>query len=266
MLAPIRGGRHTCLVRTDGGTAPRSSESIPSRMGGCLRVKGFERPKDRLFSSLPGGRSPLYLCLSSWLSSTSPITYFPSPHLATSPSNSHIATSPTIREEPSTLPSSLHDRAIASHRRFNMSNTSSPLLDAGTLPPVTGMSEHRKGTVPRQLSTPVGTSRLLDLGGLGLGDLPERRVHRDDALASPRRISTSRPMASSAYPSRSVTASPAGAPTLQIPTTNEPYYSQPPSASTPRFRPTPMAPPPASYGSLGVNLRPTRCDIGEKGR
>lgn len=54
-----------------------------------------------------------------------------------------------------------------------------------------------------------------------------------------------------------MTASPAGAPTLQIPTVNESYYSQPPSASTPRFRSTPLAPPPpVNYGSLGVNFTP----------
>jgi hypothetical protein len=57
-----------------------------------------------------------------------------------------------------------------------------------------GLAEHRKGTVPRTLSD-MTNSNGLGLGGLGLG-MPEARKafqhHKDDALASPRRISTSR--------------------------------------------------------------------------
>lgn len=113
---------------------------------------------------------------------------------------------------------------------------------------VSGLGEHRKGSVPRTLSTHDTLS-----GGLGLGlGIPDARkaFHRqDDALASPRRISTSRALGgggngnAGSYPS---------APGSFLSPTNETYYSQPPSASTPRFRQASLAPGPSGYGSTNL--------------
>ncbi|GFZ49454.1 Probable chloride channel protein UM03490-D [Saitozyma sp. JCM 24511] len=112
------------------------------------------------------------------------------------------------------------------------------------------------GGVGRTMSTPVES-----LNGLGLGN----PVRRDDALSSPRRISTSHPIIpSTSHPhvssssshqhqlqhphaaslSHTAHAHAHGRPRAQSPAalllpsipTNEAYYSQPPSATTPRFR------------------------------
>lgn len=114
-----------------------------------------------------------------------------------------------------------------------------------------GMADHRKGSVPRILSDVPSSSNGLGLGGLGLGQPEARKAfqhHKDDALASPRRISTSRGIGQ--QPSSSSPYLGASSSSLMLPSTltNEAYYSQPPSASTPRFR-QPSAPLGQGYGS-----------------
>lgn len=126
------------------------------------------------------------------------------------------------------------------------------------------MGERRRGSVPRTLSTPAHA----DLSSLGLGPSiitttsDSRRAFKDDALASPRRISTSKAFStgsargpsgstSSHYPNPSISSTAtASASSILAPSipTNEAYYSQPPSASasTPRFRQPSLRP----YGSL----------------
>lgn len=196
--------------------------------------------------------------------SSAPITYFPSPEPSSSSNGAaailaHLSISPSLRAEAlSHAPSlpSMSERPPPG-KRNTLSAASSPRRDGMQ------MGDNRKGSVPRALSTPVD--------GLGLG-LPDRRVHKDDALASPRRISTSRP-APSAYPRTALglalgqntvppspTATPAATPlpgpSLTIPT-NEAYYSQPPSATTPRFRSSSTHYTQQGYGSLGGGLFPT---------
>lgn len=119
-----------------------------------------------------------------------------------------------------------------------------------------GLAEHRKGSVPRTMSDMTGPSNS---GGLGLGGLllglgqPEARKafqhHMDDALASPRRISTSRGMGGPSSTTQQSSSPYLGASSSSsfIPPTHESYYSQPPSASTPRFRQSSVQP--QGYGS-----------------
>ena len=84
----------------------------------------------------------------------------------------------------------------------------------------------------RTMSTPItgyGATHHTALDGLGLGNAELRRT-TDEALASPRRISTSH-----SHPSSRASHSPGGS--THHPT-HEAYYShsQPPTASAPRFR------------------------------
>ena len=196
---------------------------------------------------------------------TSPITYFPNPSSFThSNPNSLPTRSPSISNiplatsrPPSILASSTEDEdEFASGERTPRNHTALRPLESGEDSPKTRRSStmgstsdvrrvstavpvsKSSGAVSRTLPTPIqgygATHTSPALSGIGLGhpDGPPRQVTgpSDNALSSPRRISTSQ-----APPTSHSHRSPASL--LNLPS-HEAYYthSQPPSSSTPRFR------------------------------
>lgn len=100
-----------------------------------------------------------------------------------------------------------------------------------TLPPSERPSTSSSSATQRTMTLGYGSTSNAphSLTALGLGTAGSSKTRPDGALSSPRRISTSHPFNSSAH--RSQSPAPLGP-------THEPYYSQtqPPIASTPRFR------------------------------
>ena len=176
----------------------------------------------------------------------SPITYFPNPstfaHTANSPSSSSLVSPHSLGTmRSSSRPGSTRNSSTEDEDHVGGDKTPTmkfmSLDSAGSSPRTSrGSTANSKagGTgVSRTLSTPIagyGATHHTSVAGLGLGN-PESRKSTNDALASPRRISTSQTPSTSRQ-------SPAG--TLALPT-HEAYYSisQPPSSNTQRFRDKP---------------------------
>lgn len=109
--------------------------------------------------------------------------------------------------------------------------TSPGLRRGSTLPPSERPSASSSAT-QRTMTAGYGSTSSTPhtLTALGLGTAGSSKTRPDGALSSPRRISTSHPPLT-AFARRSQSPAPLGP-------THEPYYSQtqPPTASTPRFR------------------------------
>lgn len=203
------------------------------------------------------------------LSQLGPITYFPPIQSIHSTLLAALPSSPSLHHPPidhTTMPPigdtsgertprltqeppSLSSRSSSPHKPRRGSSLHSGGQPVAGPSYTGGLAEHRKGAVPRTLSD-MTNGNGLGLGGLGLG-MPEARKafqhHKDDALASPRRISTSRGPGQTSQSSPYLSAATSSSSLLPSMPTNEAYYSQPPSASTPRFRQASVQP--QGYGS-----------------
>lgn len=167
---------------------------------------------------------------------TPPITYFPNPSFFSQPSSSNLPNSPTFQphflsspsrssmSQRSPIPpaSTYQDDDDEQGERTPRRGTVH-LASAGSSPKTrTSSTIGRRslagigsGAASRTMSNPgYGATHQTTLAALGLGD-PEHRRTMGDALASPRRISTSNPHTE---------------PSSRVP------HSQPVTASTPRFR------------------------------